>query len=196
MTFSRLRRSAPAITCASPCYWPRRLETFTSFRREPCGYAHAPQSARRATARWSAEVVEPPSTDCQSFVSRTFERSRAWDEIAPGRTRTCDPRLRRPVLYPTELRAHVKGSVSVASLSRHRADRCCERACALSVAGLQRSWPSGSSWLRFPLPTCCKCVLSPDVPTSADGYRPPKQIEAFPQARYTAGIFRMLELRV
>ena len=24
---------------------------------------------------------------------------------APGRTRTCDPRLRRPVLYPTELRA-------------------------------------------------------------------------------------------
>jgi hypothetical protein len=26
---------------------------------------------------------------------------------APGRTRTCDPRLRRPVLYPTELRAHM-----------------------------------------------------------------------------------------
>jgi hypothetical protein len=24
---------------------------------------------------------------------------------APGRTRTCDPRLRRPLLYPTELRA-------------------------------------------------------------------------------------------
>jgi integrase len=26
---------------------------------------------------------------------------------APGRTRTCDPRLRRPMLYPTELRAHI-----------------------------------------------------------------------------------------
>src|SRR5688572_15087537 len=26
---------------------------------------------------------------------------------APGRTRTCGPRLRRPVLYPTELRARV-----------------------------------------------------------------------------------------
>ena len=26
---------------------------------------------------------------------------------APGRTRTCDPRLRRPVLYPTELRAQM-----------------------------------------------------------------------------------------
>ena|SRR6185437_8743393 len=25
---------------------------------------------------------------------------------APGRTRTCDPRLRRPMLYPPELRAH------------------------------------------------------------------------------------------
>ncbi len=26
---------------------------------------------------------------------------------APGRARTCNPRLRRPVLYPVELRAHV-----------------------------------------------------------------------------------------
>ena len=26
---------------------------------------------------------------------------------APGRTRTCDPRLRRPLLYPTELRAPI-----------------------------------------------------------------------------------------
>jgi hypothetical protein len=33
---------------------------------------------------------------------------------APGRTRTCDPRLRRPVLYPTELRAHAN------ALSRNR----------------------------------------------------------------------------
>jgi hypothetical protein len=39
------------------------------------------------------------------------------DEIvrgrAPGRTRTCDPRLRRPVLYPTELRAHIGVTASV-----------------------------------------------------------------------------------
>src|SRR5947208_10416680 len=27
---------------------------------------------------------------------------------APGRTRTCDPRLRRPVLYPPELRARMQ----------------------------------------------------------------------------------------
>ena len=25
----------------------------------------------------------------------------------PGRTRTCDPRLRRPLLYPSELRARI-----------------------------------------------------------------------------------------
>ena len=27
---------------------------------------------------------------------------------APGRTRTCDPRLRRPLLYPAELRAQIE----------------------------------------------------------------------------------------
>ena len=30
---------------------------------------------------------------------------RAFSGSAPGRTRTCDPRFRKPVLYPTELRA-------------------------------------------------------------------------------------------
>ena len=34
---------------------------------------------------------------------------------APGRTRTCDPRLRRPVLYPTELRAHGSNAARVTS---------------------------------------------------------------------------------
>ena len=29
-----------------------------------------------------------------------------WLIGAPGRIRTCDPRIRNPVLYPTELRAH------------------------------------------------------------------------------------------
>ena len=31
---------------------------------------------------------------------------------APGRTRTCDPRLRRPMLYPAELRARITRSGS------------------------------------------------------------------------------------
>ena len=67
---------------------------------------------------------------------------------APAATRTRDPRLRRPVLYPTELRAHMVGSVSVASLCRLRAVRRCERARALSVAGLQRSCKPGKLRVR------------------------------------------------
>src|SRR3954471_949955 len=34
---------------------------------------------------------------------------------APGRNRTCDPRLRRPLLYPAELRAHAYYRGSLAS---------------------------------------------------------------------------------
>ena len=52
----------------------------------------------------------------RSAVSRRREQTprvwRAWrlpkGSGAPGRIRTCDPRLRRPVLYPTELRAHMR----------------------------------------------------------------------------------------
>ena len=42
-------------------------------------------------------------------------------ESAPGRTRTCDPRLRRPVLYPTELRA--RATADSAIVLRRRAYR-------------------------------------------------------------------------
>src|SRR6188768_63822 len=35
---------------------------------------------------------------------------------APGRTRTCDLRIRSPALYPTELRAHEKASYHPARL--------------------------------------------------------------------------------
>jgi hypothetical protein len=40
----------------------------------------------------------------QEIFSRV-KSSNSLGKSAPGRTRTCDPRLRRPVLYPTELRA-------------------------------------------------------------------------------------------
>ena len=39
---------------------------------------------------------------------------------APGRTRTCGPRLRRPVLYPTELRARASVCYWTAAGSRAR----------------------------------------------------------------------------
>src|SRR3954451_25103418 len=71
--------------------WDRIGEFFMKKRArqdsEPLAGARASRGASRRTA-W------------RSFVAK--RRS------APGRTRTCDPRLRRPVLYPTELRAHVE----------------------------------------------------------------------------------------
>ena len=54
--------------------------------------------------------VEPAILTCQDF--RSFSSClRGHFGGAPGRTRTCDPRLRRPVLYPAELRAHVRESI-------------------------------------------------------------------------------------
>ena len=64
--------------------------------------------------------------------SRSRKSAKSLGNGAPAATRTRDPRLRRPVLYPTELRAHVVGSVSVASLSGLRAARHCEGARAVS----------------------------------------------------------------
>jgi hypothetical protein len=71
-------------------------------------------------------AVDAHLCDCGAVGSADFDRDGRRDIVqaeplpivhglsmdpsrtgAPGRTRTCDPRLRRPVLYPTELRAHV-----------------------------------------------------------------------------------------
>jgi hypothetical protein len=41
-----------------------------------------------------------------AFISRPLDEGKPG---APGRTRTCNPRLRRPMLYPVELRAHYNG---------------------------------------------------------------------------------------
>ena len=39
---------------------------------------------------------------------------------APGRTRTCDPRFRKPMLYPAELRALQDEFIAVGPRARHR----------------------------------------------------------------------------
>ncbi len=41
----------------------------------------------------------------QLSYSHHINSLKHWAFGAPGRIRTCDPRLRRPLLYPTELRA-------------------------------------------------------------------------------------------
>jgi hypothetical protein len=45
-----------------------------------------------------------------SYVHHRLHRAAG----APGRTRTCDPRLRRPMLYPPELRAPFKNQILTA----------------------------------------------------------------------------------
>ncbi|SVA80595.1 uncharacterized protein METZ01_LOCUS133449 [marine metagenome] len=50
----------------------------------------------------STRVVTTYSSDLSGLLLHLIARVNG----APGRIRTCDPRLRRPMLYPTELRAH------------------------------------------------------------------------------------------
>ena len=76
----------------------------------------APETLSRTLSRTSrSEVATPDPETAQSAplpeahhglisgekrqIPRVFLR-------APGKTRTCDPRFRKPMLYPTELRAH------------------------------------------------------------------------------------------
>ena len=39
----------------------------------------------------------------------------------PGRIRTCDPRFRKPVLYPAELRSHASGLMPARAACRQPA---------------------------------------------------------------------------
>ncbi len=78
--------------------------------------------------------------------SRHFPRTGERDQIAqragaPGRTRTCDPRLRRPVLYPPELRAHIDVTASVAGPSGIPLSARGQEAVARLVPGGVRNGP-------------------------------------------------------
>ena len=61
---------------------------------------------QEAAIPWWKRLVKCPNIDF--FVDRSLIR-----EVGrPGRTRTCYHRLRRPVLYPDELRAHSFHSIA------------------------------------------------------------------------------------
>ncbi len=70
-------------------------------------------------ARWEAyrDCVDrgewPVDRELDNNLLRKFETmvSRSWLN-APGRSRTCNPRFRRPMLYPIELRMR-KGILKV-----------------------------------------------------------------------------------
>ncbi len=109
-----------------------------------------PQQSRCVPRLRSARGREAIGNDPE--VSKTMQvaasakdsdnvRSNSEDcEIAPGRIRTCDPRFRKPVLYPTELRAHqihFKGAVV-------RTDRPHDSAVPTGTKGI----PDGFSFRR------------------------------------------------
>jgi len=73
------------------------LATPDATRMRPGALPHVPKLAR---SRMLARFV----TMAKSRDLRREDATAREDVSAPGRTRTCDPRLRRPSLYPAELR--------------------------------------------------------------------------------------------
>ena len=62
---------------------------------------------------------------------------------APGRSRTCDPRFRKPVLYPAELRALVSRTVSLSKTYFPSVPRRCEQRVVdrrLAYVALAKQW--------------------------------------------------------
>ena len=62
---------------------------------------------------------------------------------APGRSRTCDPRFRKPVLYPAELRALVSRTASLSKTYFPSVARRCEQRVVdrrLAYVALAEQW--------------------------------------------------------
>ena len=113
---------APA--CASASRWrspvtapgPSSIATTSPARRSSRRHAtdkSVRQCAARAEQRGAAPRGERQRREGESGESGPVSGERHRDSAsnsaingAPGRSRTCDPRIRSPMLYPTELRAH------------------------------------------------------------------------------------------
>ena len=66
----------------------------------------APRAFMRSSRAFGTSRICCGSSPIEySSLERTHARTGPFQTGAPGRTRTCNPRLRRPVLYPVELRA-------------------------------------------------------------------------------------------
>src|SRR5262249_8995773 len=70
-------------------------------------------------------------TDC---VIEKWCRLSTRKNGAPGRNRTCDPRLRRPMLYPTELQARAE-IIAACGEGGNLGRYCCARNCAREAPG-------------------------------------------------------------
>ena len=105
---------APIIAANAACDWPARSGIHAPYgapRR------HTMPSAQAVAKRWGGarRTSVSQSWKVTGHFFRLYLRPRCpgrghnrrilLESGAPGRARTCDPRLRRPMLYPTELLA-------------------------------------------------------------------------------------------
>ena len=95
------------------CCCDRRATSFTDNARCPTTLPCASRAAslhsrdRKPTFVHRTAARSTPTSIQRSAVHHRAQRTRS-KHGAPDRNRTCNPRLRRPVLYPVELRARGK----------------------------------------------------------------------------------------
>ena len=103
-------RQKPKV-CHPSCGLSRRFRGFgyTLNTTATCTYSKA--SIPATASRPSSQRMKVPTQDELTSLLHTKSKARHPDGPSetgtPGRIRTCDPLLRRQVLYPTELRALV-----------------------------------------------------------------------------------------
>jgi hypothetical protein len=119
---SRERDQVPSVG-----RWKQRLRHQVRLLRYVHGSSPCPARCREGRERGSGSLGK-----CHAGVTPVFEIGEFLNDIggAPGRTRICDQRLRRPPLYPTELRAHY---LTVSSVYATRRAGSVERGTASAV---------------------------------------------------------------
>ena len=108
--------------------------------------SHIAIVCRRSEASLASEQSFSVLRSRRALTARVMRASTRWNVGnvagfgAPGRTRTCDHRLRRPVLYPAELRAH--SSLSWSGQRDLNPRPSAPKADALPDCAMPRSQPS------------------------------------------------------
>ena len=118
-------RQKPKV-CHPSCGLSRRFRGFgyTLNTTATCTYSKA--SIPATASRPSSQRMKVPTQDELTSLLHTKSKARHPDGPSetgtPGRIRTCDPLLRRQVLYPTELRALVWFGGRLERVSRRTLD--------------------------------------------------------------------------
>jgi hypothetical protein len=88
---------------ANTCFERQLSSTLQHFRLD-CAPHNLGAESSNETCFMRTNPAQSEASRDEQYLSKVIEKSGT-----PGRIRTCDLRLRRPTLYPTELRAHYAG---------------------------------------------------------------------------------------